>query len=198
MAMKCHFRKKNGAPCSANAQPANGLCVFHDPTRAADGRRARLYFYGETKDGFRKAVREASTGFEGCEFDVGEQEDLLWEQYLNVLYPSPEDLERMANMDLLAFLVDQGDILTVAREVQHWMYFPSDPSRALFRDAAVAAGFKIVSESGSEGKLPFGISVARTQSIEQESIDRTVVELLDLTRRFDGEYDGWDTRIVTQ
>jgi hypothetical protein len=41
MANKCHFRKKNGARCGANAQPANGLCVFHDPARAADGRRAR-------------------------------------------------------------------------------------------------------------------------------------------------------------
>jgi hypothetical protein len=41
MTEKCRFRKKNGAMCSANAQPANGLCVFHDPARAADGRRAR-------------------------------------------------------------------------------------------------------------------------------------------------------------
>ena len=137
------------------------------------------------------------TGFEWYEFDVGEQEDSLWEQYLNVLYPSPEDLERMVNRDLLDMLVEQGDILTVAREVQHWMYFPSDPSRALFRDAAVAAGFKILSDSSSEGKLPFGIAVARTQSIEQGSIDRTVVELLNLSRRFDGEYDGWETPIVT-
>jgi hypothetical protein len=39
--MRCQFRKKNGTACSANAQPANGLCVLHDPTRAADGRRAR-------------------------------------------------------------------------------------------------------------------------------------------------------------
>ncbi len=41
MANKCKFRKNNGIRCGANAQPANGLCVFHDPARAADGRRAR-------------------------------------------------------------------------------------------------------------------------------------------------------------
>jgi hypothetical protein len=41
MGNKCHFRKRNGTCCGANAQPANGLCVFHDPARAADGRRAR-------------------------------------------------------------------------------------------------------------------------------------------------------------
>ena len=41
MANQCSFRKKDGSRCGANAQPANGLCVFHDPARAVDGRRAR-------------------------------------------------------------------------------------------------------------------------------------------------------------
>jgi len=41
MANRCQFRKKDGKRCGANAQPANGLCVFHDPSRADDGHRAR-------------------------------------------------------------------------------------------------------------------------------------------------------------
>ena len=41
MATKCSFRKKDGSGCGANAQPEVGLCVFHDPARAADGHRAR-------------------------------------------------------------------------------------------------------------------------------------------------------------
>ena len=41
MVKKCEFRKKDGSRCEANAQPANGVCVLHDPARAADGRRAR-------------------------------------------------------------------------------------------------------------------------------------------------------------
>src|ERR1022692_5104876 len=41
MGFKCQFRKKNGTRCGANAHPANGLCVFHDPGRASEGRRAR-------------------------------------------------------------------------------------------------------------------------------------------------------------
>jgi hypothetical protein len=41
MTTKCKFRKSSGKPCNANAQATNGLCVFHDPARAAEGRRAR-------------------------------------------------------------------------------------------------------------------------------------------------------------
>ena len=38
---KCEFRKKNGDCCDAHAQTGKSLCVFHDPARASDGRRAR-------------------------------------------------------------------------------------------------------------------------------------------------------------
>ena len=38
---KCRFRKKNGKSCGADAQIEKDLCVFHDPAKAADGRRAR-------------------------------------------------------------------------------------------------------------------------------------------------------------
>ena len=41
MPKKCRFRKKNGKICGANAQIEKDLCVFHDPAKAADGRRAR-------------------------------------------------------------------------------------------------------------------------------------------------------------
>jgi uncharacterized protein (TIGR01619 family) len=162
-----------------------------------EGRR-EFYFYGETEKGFHHAVKAALKGFEGYRYDIGSQEDSEWGQYLNVLHPSPENLQRIANMDLLDVLRKKGDVLSVAREVQHWMYFGSEESRTQFRDAAMAVGFRAASESISKADLPFGIVIARTQSIEQESIDHTVLELLHLSRRFDGDYDGWETPVVTQ
>lgn len=41
MSKKCQFRKKNGHSCGANAQIGRDTCVFHDPAKAEDGRRAR-------------------------------------------------------------------------------------------------------------------------------------------------------------
>ncbi|MGD0631633.1 MAG: DUF695 domain-containing protein [Terracidiphilus sp.] len=162
-----------------------------------EGRR-EFYFYGGKNEGFRNAVEAGLSGFKGYMFDQGEQKDPGWDQYLNVLYPSPADLQRIANMDLLEVLAEKGDIHTVAREVQHWLFFSSISSRASFRHAASTTGFKIMSETKSEGELPFVISVGRTQPIDQRSIDATVIELLNISRRFDGEYDGWETPVVTQ
>src|SRR5208282_349470 len=162
-----------------------------------EGRR-EFYFYGETSDGFGEAVKTALAGFDGYRFGTGMQKDPLWEQYLDVLCPSPEDLERIKNRDLLEVLAEKGDVLSAAREVQHWLYFRSEQSRTSFREVAANSGFRIVAQSHAKGDLPFGISVARTQAVEQELIDATVVELLGLARRFEGDYDGWETPIVSQ
>jgi uncharacterized protein (TIGR01619 family) len=162
-----------------------------------EGRR-EFYFYGETKEGFRRAAEDALAGFEGYKSELGEREDSSWGQYLNVLYPSPEDLERIANMDLLDQLVKRGDVLTVPREVRHWMSFRSEQSRALFREGAARGGYGILGETDSSGEFPFRISISRTQSIEQKLIDQTVLELLRLCHNFNGDYEGWETRVVTQ
>ena len=41
MNKKCEFRKMDGQRCGADAQSGKTLCVFHDPAKAAAGRRAR-------------------------------------------------------------------------------------------------------------------------------------------------------------
>ena len=41
MKRKCEFQKRDGHRCGADAQSDKTVCVFHDPARAAAGRRAR-------------------------------------------------------------------------------------------------------------------------------------------------------------
>ena len=176
----------------------SGACDAIPCGRITTEGRREFYFYGETREGFRDAVETALKDFEGYRFDLGDQEESSWSQYLNVLYPSPENLQRIANVDLLDVLKERGDLSTVPRKVLHWIYFGSESSRSLFRDAVVAAGFSVDSEFSSQAELPFAIVVACTQSIEQKSIDRTVIDLLHLAESFDGDYDGWETPVVMQ
>ena len=77
------------------------------------------------------------------------------------------------------------------------MSFRSEQSRALFREAAAGAGYGIGGEHQSDGEFSFGISVTRTQSIQQKLIDETVIELLRLCRTFNGDYEGWETPVIT-
>jgi uncharacterized protein (TIGR01619 family) len=162
-----------------------------------EGRR-EFYFYAETTLTFKSAVEIALAGFRGYKFEFGEQEDPSWKQYFEVLYPSREDLERIKNRQVLDLLQKEGDVSSIAREVQHWIYFRSEQSRACFRDEANRAGFTIGSETQVDGESPFQITVLRTQSVEQEPIDRAVTELRELAEQFNGEYDGWETKVTTE
>lgn len=136
-----------------------------------EGRR-EFYFYAEKKEGFKDAVASALDGFADYKFETGWKHDPLWEQYLNVLYPSPEEFERIKNREVLEVLAARGDVAGASRDVQHWMYFKTADSRGSFKDAVAKAGYRIESESHlEEEEFPFGISVIRNQPAEQGLID---------------------------
>jgi len=162
-----------------------------------DGRR-EFYFYGEEKDGFSSVAHQALSAFEGYRVDLGTEYEPDWNQYLNVLYPNPEELQRIGNRDVLDVMKREGDSQAIPREVMHWIFFETADRRRLFRSEAEALGYRINSEHEAETSAPYSIAVSRIQSIEQDRIDETVLELLRLAQRFSGEYDGWESPVMKQ
>jgi len=178
-----------------NAQAASECRAVPCGRITTQGHR-EFYFYGETEEHLEKAVRTALLAFDGYKFWFGSKIDRLWTQYLTVLFPSSEDLQRIKNGDLLDLLVKKGDDLKTAREVRHWIYFRTAEGFASFNEAAAAAGFKIVADSPMNKEGSFGTIVACTQPIDQTAIDSTVITLLRLAQQHDGEYDGWETPVM--
>src|SRR5579859_6653162 len=80
-----------------------------------DGRR-EFYFYGSHSDAFDSAVVDALALFPSYEFDSGFQKDPEWKQYLEVLYPSDENLQRIKNRTVLDVLERKGDTLEAPRD----------------------------------------------------------------------------------
>ena len=70
---------------------------------STDGRR-KFYFYGSLPRTFESALAESMTEFHGYRFEYDSQEDPGWRQYLDVLYPSEEDLQRIKNREVLQVL----------------------------------------------------------------------------------------------
>jgi regulator of RNase E activity RraB len=56
--------------------------------------------------------------------------------------------------------------------------------------------YGIAGEHEAEGEFSFGISITRTQSVEQNLIDQTVIELFRLCGTFNGDYEGWETPVI--
>lgn len=160
--------------------------------------RREFYFYGPRPSGFEEAVSRALKRFPDYKFDTGTQEDPEWSQYLNVLYPSPADHERIKNRHVIESLEKHGDSLKKPRPISHWVYFSSPQDRESFSAQAVSAGFKITDQSGSddsEAGHPFGLTLERTDRVDWNSINEVTLELLRMAQEINGAYDGWETSV---
>lgn len=162
-----------------------------------DGRR-EFYYYGSHANGFETAVAEVAAAFPEYDLDHGTQHDPQWTQYLNVLFPSDDDLQKIANREVLDVMQREGDQPEVPREVLHWSYFVSEADRASFKRAISEAGYRVDSEGYyAKSENPFGICFAKVQDLAASSIDTTVLELVRVTEQFNGEYDGWEAQVVS-
>jgi len=162
-----------------------------------DGRR-EFYYYGPNVDGFEKAVRESLSSFDGYDFAQGNQYDPQWNQYLTVLFPSDEDMQRISNREVTDLMERQGDQPEVPREILHWCYFAKKDNRAEFSAVVMSLGYTVNSESENPAsENPYGVCFGKIQEATAKSIDEAVIELHRTSKRFNGEYDGWEAQVMS-
>jgi uncharacterized protein (TIGR01619 family) len=174
----------------------NTRAVFVGRITAA-GRR-QFYFYGAVPGGFEAAVATAVNSFPGYEFCTGAKQDPEWSQYQNVLYPSPEERQRIKNRHVIEVLEKEGDSLKKARPVDHWAYFKSPQDRDGFIAEAASAGFKAIDQSelqDARAEYPYQVRLQRIDRVDWDSINETTLHLFRLARDLNGEYDGWETSV---
>jgi uncharacterized protein DUF695/regulator of ribonuclease activity B len=158
--------------------------------------RREFYFYAADDNGFSDAVSATMQKFNAYQFEMGSKADPEWRHYLDTLYPSGEDFQRMSNMDVLNGLLDVGDTLRPAREVRHWIHFGSQADRQSFAGRVKGLGYKIGPETDGPQDRPFGLVIARHQSVTPDQIDGAVIELYRLAKQAGAEYDGWEAAVV--
>jgi uncharacterized protein (TIGR01619 family) len=159
--------------------------------------RREFYFYGATSDRFEAAVAQTLAAFPTYKYDLGHQLEADWNQYLNVLYPSPNDLEKIKNGEVLANLKKLGDVHSIPRPVMHWIFFASQVKRSEFCVAVELQGFTVEEQYSVEGDFPLAVRLTRFQSVEVPRIDEAVLTLRSIAERFGGDYDGWETQVTT-
>jgi uncharacterized protein (TIGR01619 family) len=162
-----------------------------------DGRR-EFYYYAPHSEQLERAVEDTLSQFKGYESNCGWKEDSNWTQYVEVLYPSEEDRRRMENRKVLDVLEQKGDTLARPRDVWHWIYFRTDADREHFLVAVTPLEYRLQSRPDSKNKeYPNGICIVRFQSVKSPEIDDAVIELFRLAREYRGDYDGWETQVIS-
>jgi uncharacterized protein (TIGR01619 family) len=160
--------------------------------------RREFYYYAREGEGFESALERFRSGFPEYVIEHGIRRDAEWQQYLEVLYPSLADMQRIQNRRVLEQLKKQGDDHAVPRIVDHMLYFRTASDRAGFVDTAVKSGFRVQYEDhdAAEGcERPFSLNLTRTDPVTSNHIDDVVVELVQLAGRFGADYDGWGCEV---
>lgn len=164
--------------------------------------RREFYFYSKTDEGFDDTIAEAMEQFEDYTFETGSEDDEEWGQYQNVLYPGAEDQQQIFNRQTIDQLTESGDVLTKPRPVDHFANFPTPENRTDFVTAVSATGNYIVIDEDFDDdpdcELPYGASIQRVSPVDWDTIEDITIELFDLARENDGEYEGWGSQVVRE
>jgi uncharacterized protein (TIGR01619 family) len=165
--------------------------------RITGGKRREFYYYAVTANGIEGAVKTAMADFTSYRFDFGKQPDPEWRQYKDVLYPFPSQMQTIQNRRVLDSLEKNGDDHAIARIVDHAIYFRSAVERAGYANAVARLGFRVQheSEDPQSRDRPFFLNLVRNDPVTADHINAVVAELIELTEKFGGEYDGWGCEV---
>ena len=157
-----------------------------------------FYFYTSKPASWEVKVRQALVDFGGYEYDVGNRDDAEWSTYFNFLLPGEVDRQRIENRRVCESLERHGDKLVVAREIDHWIYFESPEALETCLAELEAMGFKMrAKHPNSQGKMPYGVQVWRSDIPSYDNIDDVTLPLLRAAASQKGDYDGWECAVET-
>jgi len=77
--------------------------------------------------------------------------------------------------------------------------FRTETDREEFRAAPIALQYRVESSpSNNNSEFPNGICIVRFQSVKPSELDDAVIELFRLAKKYCGDYDGWETQVISQ
>lgn len=152
-----------------------------------------LFFYAPDPGAFESAVDAFAPAPFGYEVDLASDEDPGWRQYREFLFPGPVERRWIQDRHVVDALEEHGDLLDVARPVDHWLYFPDAAQRDAFARDAEALGFTCTPGEAEDGRA--SAQLCRADPVRLGHIHGVTSELTRLAAAHDGEYDGWGTRV---
>lgn len=165
--------------------------------RSTSGGCRDFYFYVGDPASWAKRVAKAFDAFPEYQHKAGSRRDQRWKTYLEFLYPSGEDMERIQNRRVCDALQESGDPLRKRRDIDHWASFPDEKSRARFLRSVTRQGFKVreLHDSGDR-EQPYGVQLFRVDLPSHDTIDAVTLPLFRAAAKAGGDYSGWETQLI--
>lgn len=174
------------------------LSAVYTGRHTSNGKRD-FYFYSNDTLNARLHVAELLTPFSPYRAHVLVAADKDLSNYLNVLYPTQVELQRIYNRRMIMQLRNAGDALTAPRKITHFIFFKTEKDRKSFALTVQDNRFTIEHFSDEKGvkERPYSLEISRADKVDEDSIEDVSLYLWELALKYGAKYDGWETFPVT-
>ena len=165
-----------------------------------EGERSFYFYIGVQTAGYDKALARVMADFPGYVYECHLQNDPQWDNYLKFLFPEPVQLQSMQNRRVVYQLSQHGDQSDVPRPVEHWIYFKTKRDREAYWNKVNEKGFELIemaTDRDNGGEYPYSLHITRDDKADYDCIDECVLPLWGLATEYNGNYDGWETGVVS-
>ncbi len=148
---------------------------------------------------WRNTIESTMSHFSEYSYEFGSRIDMEWEVYKKLLFPTIKQWQVIVNHHSCDKLKEQGDTLQTQRAIEHKAYFKSTDARQKFRVLIEADGFipQEEMEIPFNNDIMFGVQFYRMDVPFYYDIDELTQKIIDLAHRCHGQYDGWESSLVT-
>lgn len=199
---------ENGFPKNEEFQMLNS--IEDDTTAALEGKDTimaavikcnglfEIYLYAKTQKGHDDLFRSVMKAYPQYSYSVDVNEDAEWDTYFNFLYPNDYEFQTIQNQRVLVHLQQRGDNEEMEREVDHFLYFPTEESREKYIRQVEALSYKVLAKEKNENnpEYPYTLNISRQDNTVWSNVNEYVWELISLAKECDGLYDGWGCPIA--
>jgi uncharacterized protein (TIGR01619 family) len=171
--------------------------------RCTTGGRREFYFYSAAPEALEARVAEALAGTDYIsDFDFERRADADWNHYFDFLYPSEREVQLIENRRICEALSADGDKLSEARRIDHFIRFNRETSARGFLEIVAAQGFTVDGEGedvglfGPDERGKYHARIWREDCPAPGAVDALILPLFDLAQEHHGRYEGWEPTVL--
>jgi Family of unknown function (DUF695)/Regulator of ribonuclease activity B len=159
-----------------------------------NGRRY-FHFYTLLTETVCDTIAQHAATLHGHSIDLLHEIDPERRHYWNELFPTEDDWQVIQDLRVQEALERAGDMLRIARPIEHWVYFRTEAERSAFVDRVKHAFDNVeLYESPDARDGPFTARLTHTGIPDYRSMNSTTLLLSRSARENGGKYDGWETQ----
>ncbi len=123
--------------------------------------------------------------------------DTKWGFYETQLLPTELEYHHIQSAKIIFLLQEEGDDLSLEREVEHYAVFDTLTQKERFLTAVLEAGY-IFKDDLATDEYEHGVALVKTHKPTNEEVQKIVEELFVLIKKELGYYEGWSTILIAE